>query len=188
MKLDRRIFLGAAAATVGTGLVGPARVADGLPRLLVDHMLLRPGRYLRAAGYDAAIAPHGTPLNDLIEQGLDEDRIIVSSREKLEQVRAGQGRAVLIAGKNLPDIAAELTQALGVNWQHAPLSRCLDCNVAVEEVDAATWGHRVNIGDLAVAGMLPLTHCGACDSVYWGGGHALEMQARLASWSAGQFV
>jgi uncharacterized protein with PIN domain len=188
MKLDRRIFLGAAAATLGTGLIGTAGAESAQPRYLADHPFVRPARYLRAAGHDTALAPHGTKLKDLIAQGVAEDRIIISGRSKLLKVPEVMGRSVLIAGRKLPDVAAELTAALGINWQHAPLSRCLDCNGAVEEVDPAEWGARVDVGHVAIDGMLPLTHCAACDKLYWQGGHALEMRARLASWSSGRFV
>ena len=189
MKLDRRFFIGAAAATVGTGLVGrPVLAGAQMPKFVVDHMMVRPGRYLRAAGYDTLVAPVTVNLSELAALGLAEDRVIVSRRAKLASHPDARGRALYVTGKNLADVAREMTAELNIDWQHDPLSRCVACNNPLVEVDANAWWHGATPGQRPIAEMLPLTHCSSCDQLFWRGDHASDMQARLNSWSTGQFV
>ena len=202
-KMDRRAFMGGAvAALVGTSFIGrPSRATElaGLqgvdrmlkrptPRLLVDRMLVRPARWLRAAGYDAAI-PAPTARNvDLVRQAETEGRLIVSTSRKLAELHAEPRRLVLLAEQRLPAAAAELTTRLGVDWLHDPFTRCLRCNLPVEVADPAVWWPAPAADRAPLAAVLPLTRCAACDQLYWKGGHVGRMQARLEAWAEGRFV
>jgi uncharacterized protein with PIN domain len=148
-------------------------------RLLCDEMLKGIGRWLRAAGYDVAIADDGGHDDELLARTRGENRLLLTCDRRLA-ARAGDNRAVaLLATESLDDAARELSTRLGIDWLHAPFTRCLVDNACL-----------VPAGKADVAG-LPLTarqgagrimRCPRCGRVFWPGSHVRRMRARLAQW------
>src|SRR3954452_12596526 len=64
-------------------------------RLMCDEMLLRLGRWLRAAGYDTAIAEGGTEDTALIARCAAEDRVLLT-RDRLLSIRAEASVPILL--------------------------------------------------------------------------------------------
>ncbi len=143
-------------------------------RFLCDEMLERLGRWLRAAGYDAATAPRGAADRALLAQARRERRRLLTRDRGLLGHRGAREAALLLTGETLDACAAELTERLGVDWGRDPFSRCLICNVPVERA-----GPEIGIPPGARG---VLYRCPCCGRRYWAGGHAARMRERLEGW------
>jgi uncharacterized protein with PIN domain len=148
-------------------------------RFLCDEMLTGLGRWLRAAGYDTAIATGGQPDRDLARRCVAEDRILLTRDRHLAEMAGRHARVVLVGGEGVAATARALRRTLGVDWQHAPFSRCLLDNTPL---DAAPPERATEMPAAAREAGGPLRLCPACRRLYWPGSHVRRMQARLAAW------
>lgn len=148
-------------------------------RLLCDEMLKGIGRWLRAAGYDVAIAEDGAHDDDLVARAGAERRLLLTCDRRLA-ARAGAGPAIaVLATESLDEAARELSARFGIDWLHAPFTRCLIDNtslvpVATEDIPGLPPTARQGAG--------PIMRCPRCRRVFWPGSHVRRMRARLAQW------
>ncbi len=152
-------------------------------KFLCDEMLRGLGRWLRAAGYDTAIAGDGVADRDLLRQAAAEERIVVSRDRQLLEHRAAAGRVVLLAAEGTDGCAHELSQRLSVDWSYRPFSRCLVCNTPLVP---ATAFDRAALPSAMAQWPEPLHRCPRCDKIYWEGSHVRRMRARLDGFAAGR--
>lgn len=151
-------------------------------RFLCDEMLKGLGRWLRAAGYDTAIVEDGLADRALIERTLVEDRLLLTCDRELAG-RPELGDRVLVLRPEGIDVAArEMKARLGIEWLHAPFTRCLRDNAVLRRADP---GDLDRIPAPARAGAGPFTVCPACGRIYWPGSHVHRMRRRLERWQAG---
>jgi uncharacterized protein len=149
-------------------------------RLLCDEMLLRLGRWLRAAGYDTAIAEAGAADADLLARSAAENRVLLTRDFRLAaRAEAAAVPVVQLAAGDIAGQARELKAALDIDWLHAPFTRCLVDNAPL---DAAPPEAAAEVPPSSRAAGGPLRRCPRCGRLYWPGGHVRRMQARLASW------
>lgn len=153
-------------------------------RFLCDRMLIRLGKWLRAAGHDAVIA--GARDHDdraLVLRARAEDRVLLTCDRRLVAAHGAHDRRVLLLADGRPEQAApELVRRLGVDWCLAPFSRCLEDNTPLRAATGAEWA-RVprearRPGEAIMA-------CPACGRVYWPGSHVRRMRRRLERWRDG---
>jgi uncharacterized protein with PIN domain len=83
-------------------------------RLLCDEMLKGIGRWLRAAGYDTAIARDGTADDELLARARAEDRILLTCDRALA-ARGAPAAVVLLASESLDEAAAVLRERLAID-------------------------------------------------------------------------
>jgi len=148
-------------------------------RFLCDEMLRGLGKWLRAAGYDTAIAEGGLPDRILAARSAEEGRILLTKDRHLAGTAAGVARVVLIAGAGVDEDATSLRSVLGIDWQHAPFTRCIVDNCPLELAPADLVA-RVPEGSRAAGGSVRV--CPDCGRLYWSGGHVRRMQQRLITW------
>jgi uncharacterized protein with PIN domain len=158
---------------------------DPAPRFLCDRMLMRLGRWLRAAGYDTAMAEDHHDDKALVERARAERRLLLTCDRKMLEIRHADEAVLLIRDGRLGPSIRELAEHLGLDWLKAPLSRCLDCNAAIEPAPAALWRQ---VPDGVPQRLGPLTRCTGCGKLYWQGGHAERIHTRLARWQSGELV
>jgi uncharacterized protein with PIN domain len=142
-------------------------------------MLTRIGRWLRAAGYDTVIAEGGVSDRALVARGAEEDRVLLTKDRHLFAVAQGVVPVVLVTGDGIDETALGLRDALNVDWQWAPFTRCIIDNRLLVPA-SAHLAMRVPERSRAAGG--PLRACADCGRLYWSGGHVRRMQQRLASW------
>ena len=150
----------------------------GEARLFCDEMLMRLGRWLRAAGHDTLIAENGQADRDILQRARAEDRHLLTRDRKLLEHRGADGTVLLLQGETLDEQARELRQRLTIDWLYYPFSRCLVCNTPVE----AGTPDGIVIPDDVDRGTL--RHCPGCARVYWEGSHTRRMRRRLAQWAS----
>ncbi len=156
------------------------RAARVAPRFVVDTMLGRLARWLRALGYDT-LYPGPTPgrAGDrrLLQLARAEDRILVTRDRMLARLAEPWG--CLLRSERVDDQLLETVERLGLapedkDW----LSRCLLCNARLEPRP-----REVLLGlvpDHVFATQREFMGCPVCARVYWAGSHADRMIERLA--------
>jgi uncharacterized protein len=148
-------------------------------RFLCDEMLRGLGRWLRAAGYDTVIAEGGLPDRALAKRCAEENRVLLTKDRELAATVEGSAPVVLVLGEGIDEAARTLHTALGIDWQHAPFTRCIVDNRPLEEAPP-DLARRVPERSQAAGG--PLHVCPECGRLYWRGSHVRRMQQRLAAW------
>ncbi|MEP7207652.1 MAG: Mut7-C RNAse domain-containing protein [Casimicrobiaceae bacterium] len=151
-------------------------------RFLCDEMLGRLARYLRAAGYDTDLACDGAPDRDLLVRAESESRRFLTCDRRIAEHRRARETALILTWAPLDCLAQELYRALGVDWLHAPFTRCLVDNTPLTAVPPAATARMPR--DVAAE---DARHCPQCGRVYWAGSHHGRMKSRLAAWAAGIF-
>jgi len=142
-------------------------------------MLRGLGRWLRAAGYDTAIAHGGASDGDVLARAARESRVLLTRDRQLAE--RATTPVVLLPSGGLQAEAAVLSAALGIDWMHAPLTRCLVDNTPLGTAGAAQLA-RVPQRARELGG--PVRGCPTCGRVYWPGSHVRRMLRRLADWQA----
>jgi len=142
-------------------------------RFLVDEMLARLARLLRAAGYDAALAS-GERDTPMLRRVRAEGRVLVTRDRELAS-RAAPA-AVLLRDDALEDQARALSAALPIDWRLAPFTRCILDNTPLREATAEEV-RRIPDSVRVLGG--PFRACPVCGRVYWPGSHVKRLGARL---------
>lgn len=158
METKRGVFNGAGAA------------------FFADSMLGSLARWMRALGYDVA---YENTIGDreLIERAEAEGRVILTRDVLLMQRRKARSRSLFIIGDDLGGQLRQVAEAFPLERERLFLSRCIRCNLRLDEVEKPFVKGRV-------APYVYETHerfslCPGCGRVYWAGTHATRMAEAL---------
>jgi uncharacterized protein len=146
------------------------------PRFVVDTMLGRLARWLRAMGYDT-LYPGQCADRELLRIARAEERLLVTRDRML--ARLAHPRGCLIVAEEVDEQIVETVAQLALapaetDW----LSRCLECNGLLEQRDKAALSDLVP--DHVLATQSEFMGCPGCGRIYWSGSHADRMLARLS--------
>ena len=147
-----------------------------MQRFLCDEMMVRLGKWLRAAGYDTRIASSGAKDRDLLDCAIREERILLTRDRKFLERRGAAGIVFLLSGNNIQNWVTPLSQAFDIDWLYAPFSRCLICN---GELKPGAGPHAQAMPDYVVRENIPCFYCSNCAKPYWRGGHVERMSRKL---------
>lgn len=147
--------------------------------VLCDEMLKGIGRWLRAAGYDVEIVDDGAHDDDLLARARAEHRLLLTRDRRLGARAGGDAVVAVLATERLDDAARELRERLGIDWLHAPFTRCLVDNARLVP---AGRDDLASLPQTAQQGAGPITRCPRCSRIYWPGSHVRRMRTRLARW------
>jgi uncharacterized protein with PIN domain len=147
-------------------------------------MLIRLGRWLRAAGYDTQIAAAGVPDRDLVARAVREGRLLITRDRQLAQFREAPRYVVVLAANGTGACARELTSRLDIDWLKEPFTRCVLCN---DPLLHSPIDRRAQVPPASRATAAAVLHCARCDKLYWPGGHVRRMRRRLERWQEGEF-
>jgi len=145
------------------------------PAFLVDHMLGRLARWLRACGCDCLWRAAGDD-RDPVETALEQGRVLLTRNRQLLR-RRRIGPHLLVASDHLERQLLQVLLAYDIDPLAAPLNRCLRCNSLLQAATAEQAGNRVPYHVLQAG--LPLARCPDCDRFYWPASHAGRMRRRL---------
>jgi len=148
-------------------------------------MLIRLGRWLRAAGYDTAIARRRGSDRALLEAARADRRVLITRDRKVLEIRDADASTLLLTGRGLKEWVAETTRDLAIDWLKAPFPRCLLCNrplaAAPDEARALLPARVIDMAAQA-------TWCPDCEKLYWPGSHVARMRRRLEAWQRQEFA
>jgi uncharacterized protein with PIN domain len=145
------------------------------PRFVLDVHLGRLAAYLRLLGFDAA---YDRQMQDpeLVRVSVSERRILLTRDRQLLK-RNQVTHAHLVRSLEPMVQCIEVVRRFDLVDLAAPFTRCLRCNAPLSRVEADEVAERIPAWVHARAG--EVTHCGACDRLYWRGTH-FDRLARLA--------
>jgi uncharacterized protein with PIN domain len=150
-----------------------------MERFLCDEMLAQLCRYLRAAGYDAALARDGIRDRVLLQQCRAEARRFLTLDRRIHEHKAAADVAVILPTPRLEDQAQILASVFGLDWLSRAFTRCLVDNTPLLP---ATSAQRARFPWLPTGDAEPVSACPGCGRVYWRGSHYRRMRERLEAW------
>jgi len=150
-------------------------------KLLCDEMLMRLGRWLRAAGYDTAIAHSGYADREIVAQAVREGRLLITCDRRMAEHKRATSRLILLETQGLHEQAREVAGRLRIDWMYRPFSRCLACNTLLERGDDK---HFLMVPPESRKVIEEVYICPGCGKTYWHGSHVVRMRRKLAAWKA----
>jgi hypothetical protein len=148
-------------------------------KFICDAMLARLARYLRAAGYDTALAGNAVSDREVLCQAVGEGRWLITADRKIIEHKAARGRVVLLQHGSLDAQAEALGLHFAMDWTGQAFSRCLlDNALLVPASDEVMLGVPL---DVRQSGEIVM-QCPSCRRVYWRGSHYRRMMKRLRQW------
>ena len=145
-------------------------------KFLCDEMLKGLARWLRAAGYDTAMEPAGTPDRILIGRAQKEQRILLTRDRKLLEYKTAGDFVVLLKCNAVDECIDELSTKLSIDWLYRPFSRCLNCNTPLIEAKPEQWQQ---VPEFSRQQATLLRYCPNCRQLFWDGSHEKRMRSRL---------
>lgn len=138
-------------------------------RFVVDASLIRLGKYLRCAGYDAAWDARA-PARVLAARAEREGRVFVTRSTRVGYEFERPDPCVLVASDDPREQFLELVGVLRLDTRRFTFTRCIRCNVDLERVpDPETIRARVE------PAVFETRHafftCPRCATVFWHGSH-----------------
>ena len=147
-------------------------------------MLQRVGRWLRAAGYDVAIAESGETDAVLIQQARYQQRLLLTRDRGIVQHHDADDYVVLLEANKLHELLREITERLGIDWHYRPFTRCMECNTPLIVAPADIVPR---VPPEAIREDETLLYCPHCDKPYWCGSHVKRMRRQLDRFSRGEW-
>lgn len=148
-----------------------------MQKFLCDQMCGHLGRWLRAAGYDTEIIDQ--PLDDerIYHKAILENRRLLTKDRLFKKIDSNGKVVIYLNGKSIDEWAMQLKDELGINWQYAPFSRCLQCNtLLIKTQDSSTVPEEVR------KYTNEFWFCEHCHKIFWRGSHTDRMQEKLKTW------
>jgi uncharacterized protein with PIN domain len=137
------------------------------PRFVLDVHLGRLARHLRLAGFDAEYRNDFTDA-ELVSRAAREKRILLTrDLGVLKHGAVTHGYAVRSTRPD--DQLREVLARFDLIARVAPFTRCLRCNISLEEADAEVV--RTRVPPHVRERHTTFSACGLCGRVYWTGTH-----------------
>jgi uncharacterized protein with PIN domain len=140
-------------------------------------MLAHIGRRLREAGYDTRIDGGSLTDTELVRLARAEKRWLLSCDGRIAEIKESRAILAVLPSGREEDWARRLRK-LGVDWLHAPFTRCLECN---RELEVAPAEARALVPEPVRREGLPLCACPQCHRLFWEGSHVRRMRERLGA-------
>ena len=145
-------------------------------RFVADRNLGKLVKWLRILGYDT-LYDRGAADRDFFRRAREEGRIALTRKRALARL-AHQGSLIVVKADRVEAQIGQVLEELGmVPDLSQQMTRCLHCNVLLEEVPKA-----------AVEGRVPayvyeasprFRQCPRCGKIFWPGTHTRHVQERL---------
>lgn len=139
-------------------------------------MLIGLGRWLRAAGYDTKIASSIMSDRQILDEAIDQHRILITRDRKLAEFRDAATTVTLLCCNTLETCVEEVSSRLHINWLKKPFSRCLVCNTPL-----ISAGHEMyeKLPASVKKSVKDIMYCSQCDQLFWEGSHVNRMRKKL---------
>jgi uncharacterized protein len=147
------------------------------PKFLVDHMLVKLGKYLRILGFDAAWDP-GLRTHELILMANREGRLFLTRNRRLSHQYPQAAQLLVLETDDPVEQLRRVTAERRLGEIAAPFTRCIRCNVELEEVvDRESIRSRVHPN--VFGRHTSFFRCPWCLTVFWNGSHVSNTCRKL---------
>ncbi len=148
-------------------------------RFIVDQNAGKLVKWLRMLGYDTVFFT-GDDDSGIVSAALSEDRVILTRDTgimKRRSITSGRVKAVLLTSEMPRLQMSQVIRALGAGGCFSPFSRCMECNVILEERKKEEVKERVP--PYVYQTQDKYMECPSCRRVYWKGTHWQAMMDKL---------
>jgi len=142
-------------------------------------MLIRLGRWLRAAGYDTAIACEGQSDSELLEFAISEKRKLITRDTHFLKMGKGKEWVIWLKSVSVEECVHELGKKCPLNWLKNPFRRCLLCNSVLQD---GVMSDHPSPPEEVLRHHRHFWCCRHCGKTYWLGSHTKQMLSRLTRW------
>ncbi|MBC8392391.1 MAG: Mut7-C RNAse domain-containing protein [Deltaproteobacteria bacterium] len=144
-------------------------------RFTAEKTLGKLAKLLRLLGFDTLYEPD-VSAGDAIDPG-ETDRILLT-RTKSIRDRFETGKLLFIQANDPLEQVKEVIQLLGLyRSEIQPFSRCLRCNMPIEDIDKASVRGKVPDYIWEIHHLFRI--CRKCDKIYWPGSHVERSEERI---------
>ncbi len=144
-------------------------------KFLVDSHLGKLAKLLRFLGFDAEIMVGD--YYQLAARALREGRVLITRRK--EALKKGLVDAVVVEAKEPERAVKEVLDALKLEEEVRPFSRCPVCNVPLEEISKEEV--KGSVPPFVFQTHREFSRCPRCGRIYWEGSHVDDIKRRLRS-------
>jgi len=144
---------------------------------MVDHMLIKLGKYLRILGYDAEW-DNAQRTHELIRRANREGRVFVTRNTRLPDQYPAPDRVMVLSSTDPVEQLWEVVAEFGIRPEQFLFSKCIRCNVFLDQVpDKSEVADSVHPNVLARYDVFH--RCPRCGTVFWQGSHVLNTCRKL---------
>jgi uncharacterized protein with PIN domain len=145
-------------------------------RFIADAMLGRLARWLRIMGYDVEYFPL-IDDDELMERSERSGRLVLTRDTLLAKRKRLRGNCFFVAGDHFRDQLRQVVRAYALDPSARFLTRCLECNSPLAEMERGNAEALVPSYVFATQGLF--RQCPSCGKIYWGGTHRERMRSEL---------
>jgi uncharacterized protein with PIN domain len=147
------------------------------PTFMVDHMLIKLGKYLRILGYDAAW-DEALRTHELIARANAEERTFLTRNTRLPDEYPVPAHWLAVTPTEPDKQLAEVIASSRLDSERYLFSRCVRCNVELADVkDKSEIREKVHAN--VYERYDRFYTCPACGTVFWKGTHVRNTCAKL---------
>lgn len=147
------------------------------PRFMLDHMVVRLGKYLRVIGYDADW-DLGLRTHELIQRANATDRIFVTRNSHIAEQFPAVRRLLFVPSTDPAEQFKMLVRELHLDPRAALFSRCIRCNEPLATI-AVKETIRSRVHPNVFARHERFFQCPRCGTVFWHGSHVTNTCRKL---------
>lgn len=148
-------------------------------KFIADENVGKLGRYLRRLGFDTVLFDGGED-REMVKRAIAEGRVILTRDTHIEKygvAAKGRVRVVTFNTDNPEEQLRRVVDTLELGRDAAPLTRCLECNLPLEEKSRQEVAERVP--PYVLKTQKHYVECPGCRRVYWRGTHWRAMRRQL---------
>lgn len=146
-------------------------------RFMVDHMVIKLGKYLRILGYDA-LWDRKIRTHELITKANAEHRVFLTRNTRLADQYPSPDRALVLKETDPAGQLHAVVCRFGLDTRARLFSKCIRCNVMLDPVkDRETVRPLVHPNVYARYG--EFFSCPKCHTVFWKGSHVRNTCRKL---------
>jgi len=160
-----------------TDAVDSTKQGAGRPRFVVDHMVLKLGKYLRILGYDT-VWNKTVRTHELIDMANREKRIFLTRNRRLPDQYPPARHVVFLDSADPVQQLRELVALLHLDTEKSLFSTCIRCNVPLDRVPDKT-DVRASVHPNVYAQYERFYRCPRCGTVFWKGSHVRNTCRKL---------
>lgn len=146
-------------------------------RFMVDHMLIKLGKYLRILGYDADWDPRSR-THELILRANREGRIFLSRNSRLPDQYPKPQRLLHITATDPVEQLCEVIRHENLDVHTGLFTKCIRCNRHLEEIPDKS-SIREQIHPRVYSTFDRFYRCPSCGTVFWKGSHVRNTCRKL---------
>jgi hypothetical protein len=155
-------------------------------KFILDVHLGKLAAYLRMLGFDTLYFKQNITDSELVGFAIKEKRVLLTMDRKLLMFKKLQWGSI-VRNRKPRDQVPEILDRYNCREEINPFSRCMLCNVQLEQADEELVSLKVppRVLQRRKETGFDILKCGGCEKLYWHGTHWEHMKRLMESWGMG---